>query len=41
MHFGTGAARTLDLVEIRWPSGAVQTLKDVPADQVLTVRESP
>jgi hypothetical protein len=41
VHFGTGAARTLDLVEIRWPSGAVQTLKDVPADQVLTVRESP
>ena len=41
VHFGTGAARTLDLVEIRWPSGAVQALKDVPADQVLTVRESP
>jgi len=41
VHFGTGAARTLDAVEIRWPSGTVQVLKDVPVDQVLTVRESP
>jgi hypothetical protein len=40
VHFGTGAARTVD-VEVRWPSGAVQALKSVPADQVLTVREAP
>jgi hypothetical protein len=38
VHFGTGAAKTVD-VEIRWPSGAVQTLKDVSADQALTVTE--
>ncbi len=41
VHFGTGAARTIDTLEVRWPSGTVQVLKDVPADQVLTVRESP
>jgi enediyne biosynthesis protein E4 len=41
VHFGTGQATVLDIVEIRWPSGTVQTLKDVPADQVLSVRESP
>jgi hypothetical protein len=41
VHFGTGAARTLDTVEVRWPSGAVQVLRDVAVDQVLTVRESP
>ena len=41
VHFGTGAARTLDSIEIRWPSGTVQVLRDVEADQVLTVRESP
>lgn len=41
VHFGTGLAKALDVVEIRWPSGTVQTLRDVPADQVLTVRESP
>jgi hypothetical protein len=41
VHFGTGAAKGLDTVEVRWPSGVVQSLKDVPADQVLTVREAP
>ncbi|HEY2941903.1 MAG TPA: CRTAC1 family protein [Vicinamibacteria bacterium] len=38
VHFGTGAARTVD-VEVRWPSGTVQTLKDVATDRVLTVTE--
>jgi hypothetical protein len=41
VHFGTGSAKTIDAVEIRWPSGTVQVMKDVAADQVLTVRESP
>ncbi len=41
VHFGTGSAKVLDTVEVHWPSGTVQTLKAVPADQVLTVRESP
>jgi enediyne biosynthesis protein E4 len=41
VHFGTGTARVLDSVEVRWPSGAVQVLQNVAADQVLTVRESP
>jgi hypothetical protein len=39
VHFGLGAHRTAELVEIRWPSGIVQTLKDVAADRVLTVKE--
>jgi hypothetical protein len=39
VHFGTGTATTLDTVEVRWPSGAVQVLKDVKADRVLTVTE--
>jgi len=41
VHFGTGAAKTIDSVEIRWPSGIVQVLRDVAADQILTVREAP
>jgi hypothetical protein len=41
VHFGTGQARVLDLVEVRWPRGTVQVLKDVLADQVLTIREGP
>jgi hypothetical protein len=39
VHFGTGLATIVD-VEVRWPSGTVQVLKDVKADQVLTVREA-
>lgn len=39
VHFGLGKAQRVD-VEIRWPSGVVQRLQDVPANQALTVRES-
>ena len=38
-HFGLGSATAAQVVEIRWPSGIVQTLKDVKADQILTVDE--
>jgi hypothetical protein len=39
VHFGLGAAKSADLVEIRWPSGIVQELKNVPADRVVKVME--
>jgi enediyne biosynthesis protein E4 len=38
LHFGLGAAKTVE-VEIAWPSGVRQTLKDVAADQFLEVSE--
>jgi hypothetical protein len=38
-HFGLGLRRVADLVEIRWPSGVVQMLKDVAADRVVRVKE--
>ncbi|MBM3725730.1 MAG: CRTAC1 family protein [Acidobacteria bacterium] len=38
IHFGVGAAKTLR-VEIRWPSGAVQTMEDVRTNQILRVEE--
>ena len=38
LHFGLGEAR-LAQIDITWPSGARQTLKDVAADQFLAVRE--
>ena len=41
VHFGTGTARTIERLEVRWPSGIVQVLTNVPTDQVLTVREAP
>jgi enediyne biosynthesis protein E4 len=39
VHFGLGARTKIDSIEIRWPSGTVQTLKDIAADQILQVRE--
>lgn len=39
VHFGLGAEDTATLVEIEWPSGAVQRLTNVRGGQVLKVRE--
>ncbi len=38
-HFGLGAAATVSEIEIRWPSGVRQMLANVPADQVVRVKE--
>ncbi len=40
-HFGLGRAAQADYVEIRWPSGIVQNLADVAANQRLTILETP
>ena len=39
VHFGLGAATSAQSIEIRWPSGIRQTLKGIPADQILQVDE--
>ena len=39
VHFGLAKAEKVDSLEIRWPSGQVDTLKDVKANQVLYVKE--
>ena len=39
VYFGLGRRKKADRIEIRWPSGQVQVLEDVEADQFLTVRE--
>ena len=39
VHFGLGAATKVDSVEIRWPSGKVETLRDVAADHFYSVLE--
>ena len=39
VHFGLGAAGSIKLLEVEWPSGIHQKLSDVKADQVLIVRE--
>ncbi len=38
-HFGLGRDTSVKTVEIRWPSGIVQTLKNVPGGQYLRVDE--
>jgi enediyne biosynthesis protein E4 len=40
VHFGLGSDTVVKSLEIHWPSGVVQTLSNVKADQVLVVRES-
>jgi len=39
VHFGIGANKWLKEVQLHWPSGTVQVLKDVPANQFLRVEE--
>ncbi len=39
VHLGLGKDKTLKLLEITWPSGTVQTMENVKANQILTVRE--
>ena len=39
VHFGLGKESVIREIEIRWPSGIVQKLKDVKADQILQVDE--
>ena len=41
LHFGLGKAKRVDWLKIRWPIQPPdeETLKDVPADQILTIRE--
>ena len=39
VHFGLGASKRTQSIEISWPSGTVQRLESVGADQILTVRE--
>jgi enediyne biosynthesis protein E4 len=39
VHFGLGSATVIDNIELTWPSGIKQVLKNVKADQILTVTE--
>jgi enediyne biosynthesis protein E4 len=40
IHFGLSKAEKVDLLEIRWPSGLVQVLKDIKANQLIYVKEN-
>ena len=39
IHFGLGKSNKIDSLVITWPSGHVDTLKGIPADQIIAVKE--
>jgi enediyne biosynthesis protein E4 len=39
LHFGLGSSTRAQKIVIRWPSGLVETLSDLPANQYYVVRE--
>jgi tetratricopeptide (TPR) repeat protein len=38
-HFGLGKEHNIKQIEIRWPSGIVQTLQNIKADRILEIKE--
>ena len=41
VHFGLGTDTTIKEIELKWPSGTVQVLRNVKADQILKIIEEP
>ena len=39
VHFGLGGSRVIREIEVTWPGGTRQILRDVPADQILKIEE--
>jgi hypothetical protein len=38
-HFGLGGATRAERLEVRWPSGRIDVVRDVPADHIVSIRE--
>jgi hypothetical protein len=39
VHFGLGDVTRVERIDVRWPTGEVETIRDVAADQIVTVTE--
>jgi hypothetical protein len=39
VHFGVGKNKAIKTIEIRWPSGQIDTLNDLATNQLVTVKE--
>jgi enediyne biosynthesis protein E4 len=39
VHFGLGQATKVDVLEVHWPSGQIDTLKEIKANQLIFVKE--
>ena len=40
VHFGLGASVVVKSIHVRWPSGVVQTIENIKADQIFNVTET-
>jgi hypothetical protein len=40
LHFGLGQANKIDLLEVRWPDGKIDTHRDVAVDRMVKIEES-
>jgi hypothetical protein len=40
LHFGLAGETRMSQIEVRWPMGGKQILKDVPSDFIYTITES-
>jgi len=39
IHFGLGAADKVDLLEIRWPSGQIDSFRNLTVDRIVVAKE--
>ena len=39
LHFGLGAAASMESVQVRWPNGNVEEIKNLAADKIYTIVE--
>ena len=39
LHFGLDQAKIVDLVEVRWPSGQVDTFRNLNVNKLYTIEE--
>ena len=39
IYFGLGSCGKIDRLEIRWPSGKIDVLRNVSVDRIMTVKE--
>ena len=39
LHFGLGPIGRIERLEVRWPSGVVDTVGDAHVDRLITIRE--
>jgi hypothetical protein len=40
VRFGLGPSRVVESIEVRWPGGVIQQVKNVPADRIVEIVES-